>query len=206
MGATGTRMPRQIGALTWTAGEDGDWETATPKGDWWLLRKHSRCDGHFDRAGWYVTKFNEDSDTWWQWAARLIDHAFRVATVIALGEWHRTGVREFDGTPTWRNAAGEVRPQPGVLATLVADNTAPGAAHVVLHPGLLGQQDQYSAFRDCICDHTFHDGHYAGTFSTEAEAMRAAGLERAHCPFPGNHSGHGPGAHHCSGYRYAQPA
>jgi hypothetical protein len=85
----------------------------------------------------------------------------------------------------------------------MSDPTAPGAAHVTRAlSGTEGYPDLFGAFRDCDCGHTFHDGHHAGTFATEDEARRAAGLERAHCSIPGNHPPHGLGAQRCTGYRY----
>jgi hypothetical protein len=69
------------------------------------------------KSGWYL--WNEGSgDGHRQWAARKVEDALKVATILILGEWRR-GLRDRDGTPTWRHTqTGEVRRQPDLLTGL----------------------------------------------------------------------------------------
>jgi hypothetical protein len=108
----------RIGTLSWTT--DGDtWHAAGG----WRLVQHRRRDGHVSRDGWYLRGPGIDDCVW---AGSRTSYALAVATLLALGEWDRTGLRDLDGTPTWRSTAtGEVRREPEVLAEMEA---APAAA------------------------------------------------------------------------------
>jgi hypothetical protein len=110
MADTGRRV---IGDVSWIRTGD-TWEARHGTGFWWISR-HRRRDGHVSRNGWYLNDWASDH---LQWAGSTIDHALKIATLLALGEWWRTGLREPDGTPTWRNAAGDVKPEPELLADL----------------------------------------------------------------------------------------
>jgi hypothetical protein len=109
---------RRVGGLIWTT--DGDsWDT-WHAAERWLLGQHRRRDGHVSRDGWYLQGRSDAGDIF-AWAGSRIDHALKVASLLVLGAWDRTGLREPDGTVMWRNAAtGEERREPEVLAELVA--------------------------------------------------------------------------------------
>jgi hypothetical protein len=86
------------------------------------LVKHLRRDGHVGRNGWYLAGPGVDD---WVQAGSRIEYAVKVATVLVLGKWDRTALRDPDGTPTWRNLeTGEVRREPEVLAVLNEDADA----------------------------------------------------------------------------------
>jgi hypothetical protein len=105
---------RAVGDMYWSG--DGDFRWETPRmGDLWVLERLGRL--RDVKSGWYLR--NEGSgDGHRQWAARKVEDALKVATILILGEWRRE-LRDRDGTPTWRHAeTGEVRRQPDLLTGL----------------------------------------------------------------------------------------
>lgn len=103
---------RRVGELTWFK-VGLSWE-AWHDGRTRTLIRHRRRDGHVSANGWYLGDWNSNH---LQWAGSAINDALKVATVLVLGEWWRSG-RERDGTPTWRNRAGDVQREPDLLAGL----------------------------------------------------------------------------------------
>jgi len=99
-----------ISGVLWTCSDPETWDAGQ-----WDLCYRSRAEGRSPR-GWYLGGDGMDHVAW---AARRLDDALKVATLLILGEWHRTGLRDRTGRPFWRNAAtGAERAQDDLTAEL----------------------------------------------------------------------------------------
>lgn len=108
------RSFRAVGDMYWSGDGDLRWETPH-MGDLWILERLGPL--RDVKSGWYL--WNEStSEGHRQWAARKVEDALKVATILILGEWQRE-LRDRDGTPTWRHAkTGKVCRQPDLLTGL----------------------------------------------------------------------------------------
>ena len=106
------RSFRAVGDVYWSG--DGDLRWETPRmGDLWVLERLGALRNV--KSGWYLRKEGSDYRGHGQWAARKVEDALKVATILILGEWRRE-LRDRDGTPTWRHAeTGEIRRQPDLV-------------------------------------------------------------------------------------------
>ena len=111
-------MSRCIGGLFWDR-EDDEWGTSYAGRDWTLV-KYYRSLGHVSQTGWYLLDYEAFGGA--LWAGRRIEHALQVATLLVRDEWDRTGLRQPDGYPLWRNrATGEECREPDLLVTLARE-------------------------------------------------------------------------------------